>query len=76
MRPRPLLARRKHGAQCSSGKARARACTAGLDLSAKAATPEAVLAAPGSKRRHIVMLRDIDANELGQAPAARDPFTN
>ena len=40
--------------------------TAGLYLNAKAATPEAVLAAPGPKRLHIVMLRDIDANELGK----------
>jgi hypothetical protein len=40
--------------------------TAGLYLGAKAATPEAVLAAPGPKRMHIVMLRDIDANELGK----------
>lgn len=40
--------------------------TAGLYLGTKAATPEAVLAAPGPKRMHIVMLRDIDANELGK----------
>jgi hypothetical protein len=40
--------------------------TAGLYLGAKAATPEEVLAAPGPKRMHIVMLRDIDANELGK----------
>ena len=40
--------------------------TAGLYLPAKATTPEAVLAAPGAKRLHIVMLRDIDANELGK----------
>jgi len=40
--------------------------TAGLYLGAKAATTEAVLAAPGAKRMHIVMLRDIDANELGK----------
>ena len=40
--------------------------TAGLYLPAKAATTEAVLAAPGAKRMHIVMLRDIDANELGK----------
>ena len=37
-----------------------------LLLTTKAATPEAVLAAPGSKRLHVVMLRDIDANELGR----------
>lgn len=40
--------------------------TAGLYLASKAATPAAVLAAPGPKRMHIVMLRDIDANELGK----------
>ncbi len=40
--------------------------TAGLYLGGKASTPEAVLAAPGPKRMHIVMLRDIDANELGK----------
>jgi hypothetical protein len=40
--------------------------TAGLYLGAKAATPEAALAAPGPRRVHIVMLREIDANELGK----------
>lgn len=40
--------------------------TAGLYLKDKAATTEAVLAAPGAKRLHIVMLRDIDGNELGK----------
>ncbi|MFT3954734.1 MAG: chalcone isomerase family protein [Piscinibacter sp.] len=40
--------------------------TAGLYMGAKAATTDAVLAAPGPKRMHIVMLRDIDANELGK----------
>jgi hypothetical protein len=40
--------------------------TAGLYLTAKAATTEAVLAAAGPKRMHVVMLRDIDANELGK----------
>jgi hypothetical protein len=40
--------------------------TAGLYLAAKAATPDAVLAATGPKRLHVVMLRDIDANELGR----------
>jgi Chalcone isomerase-like len=39
---------------------------AGLYLGAKAATPEAVYSAPGAKRLHVVMLRDIDANELGK----------
>jgi len=40
--------------------------TAGLYLGAKVATPEEVYAAPGPKRMHIVMLREIDANELGK----------
>lgn len=40
--------------------------SAALYLPAKAATPEAVLAMPGPKRMHVVMLRDIDANELGR----------
>ena len=40
--------------------------TAGLYLGSKATTPEAVLAAAGPKRLHVVMLRDIDANELGK----------
>jgi hypothetical protein len=55
---------------------------AGLYLGAKAGTPEEVLAAPGPKRMHIVMLRDIDANELGklftrgmQDNAPRDEFS-
>ena len=39
---------------------------AALYLGAKATTPEAVYAAPGIKRLHVVMLRDIDANELGK----------
>jgi hypothetical protein len=40
--------------------------TAGLYLTHKAASAEQALAAPGPKRVHIVMLRDIDANELGR----------
>ena len=40
--------------------------TAGLYLTGKAGTPEAVTAAPGPKRLHVVMLREIDANELGK----------
>ncbi len=40
--------------------------TAGLYLSSKVGTPEAVLAAPGPKRIQVVMLREIDANELGR----------
>jgi hypothetical protein len=40
--------------------------TAGLYLSQKADTPEAVLAAPGPKRMTITMLRDIDSAELGK----------
>lgn len=39
---------------------------AGLYLGGKATTPDAVLAAPGPKRLHVVMLRDIDATELGK----------
>lgn len=40
--------------------------SAALYLPAKAATPEAVLAGAGAKRMHVVMLREIDANELGK----------
>lgn len=40
--------------------------TAGLYLQGRATTPEAVLSAAGPKRLHVVMLRDIDANELGR----------
>ena len=40
--------------------------TAGLYLAGKATTPDAVLTAAGAKRMHVVMLRDIDANELGK----------
>jgi len=40
--------------------------TAGLYLSQKADSPEAVLAAPGPKRLTITMLRDIDSSELGK----------
>jgi hypothetical protein len=40
--------------------------TAGLYLTARAGTPEAVIAAPGPKRLHVVMLRDIDGNDLGR----------
>ena len=39
---------------------------AGLYLSAKADTPEAVLSAPGVKRIQIVALRDIDGKDLGK----------
>ena len=39
---------------------------AGLYLGEKATTVEGVLAAPGPKRMQIVMLREIDANELGK----------
>jgi Chalcone isomerase-like len=39
---------------------------AALYIGAKATTPEAVFAAPGNKRMHVVMLRDIDGNELGK----------
>ena len=40
--------------------------TAGLYLVKKVNTTEAVLNAPGPRRLHIVMLREIDANELGK----------
>jgi hypothetical protein len=40
--------------------------TAGLYLTTKASTTAEVLAAPGPKRIHINMLRDIDGNELGK----------
>jgi Chalcone isomerase-like len=44
----------------------AKVYTAGLYLSSKAGTTEAVLAAAGPKRLHVVMLREIDGNELGR----------
>ncbi|HEY0857718.1 MAG TPA: chalcone isomerase family protein [Albitalea sp.] len=40
--------------------------TAGLYLTKKVNTTEAVLNATGPRRMHIVMLREIDANELGK----------
>jgi hypothetical protein len=40
--------------------------TAGLYLTQKAGAPEAVAAATGARRLHVVMLRDIDGNELGK----------
>ncbi|HET7793884.1 MAG TPA: chalcone isomerase family protein [Rhizobacter sp.] len=40
--------------------------TAGLYMTKKANTTEGVLAMPGPKRIHIVMLRDINATELGK----------
>ena len=40
--------------------------TAGLYLTGKASTLEAVLASPGPRRMHIVMLREINADELGR----------
>lgn len=55
---------------------------AGLYLTAKASTPEQVLSAPGPKRLHVQMLREIDATELGklftrgmQENAPRDEFS-
>ena len=39
---------------------------AALYLGEKASTPEAVLAAPGPRQLKVVMLREIDANELGK----------
>ncbi len=40
--------------------------TAGLYLGSKTQSVEQVLRQPGPKRMHVVMLRDIDANELGK----------
>ncbi len=40
--------------------------TAGLYVASRASTTEEVLSAPGPKRLHVVMLRDIDGNELGK----------
>jgi len=40
--------------------------TAGLYLGSKTQNVEQVLGQPGPKRMHVVMLRDIDANELGK----------
>lgn len=40
--------------------------TAGLYLGSKANTTEQVLAASGAKRMHVVMLREIDATDLGK----------
>ena len=55
--------------------------TAGLYLTHKAGSTPEVLAAPGPKRIHIQMLRDIDGNELGklftkgmEANSPRDEF--
>jgi hypothetical protein len=55
--------------------------TAGLYLTHKVNTTPEVLAAPGPKRIHIQMLREIDGNELGklftkgmEANAPRDEF--
>ena len=56
--------------------------TAGLYLTKKATTTEAILATPGPKRIHIVMLRDINGSELGklftrgmEENAPRDEFS-
>ncbi len=43
---------------------------AGLYLTAKASTPEAVLALPGPKRINLVLLRTLDGNEFGKILAA------
>jgi hypothetical protein len=40
--------------------------TAGLYMTKKAGTTEGVLSTPGPKRIHIVMLREINASELGK----------
>jgi len=54
---------------------------AALYAPGKTPTPEAVIGGPGPRRLHIVMLREIDANELGklftrgmQDNATRDEF--
>jgi hypothetical protein len=43
---------------------------AGLYLAARAGSPEAVIASPGAKRIHLVMLRQLDANEFGKILSA------
>jgi hypothetical protein len=43
-----------------------RVYAAGLYLAGRATTPEAVLALAGPKRLHVMMQRDIDADELGR----------
>lgn len=55
--------------------------TAGLYMTGKANTPEAVMQMPGPKRLQIVALRDIDGNDLGklftkgmEQNAGRDEF--
>jgi len=40
--------------------------TAGLYMAEKNSNADAVLAAPGAKRIHLVMLREVDGNELGK----------
>ena len=55
-----------HAFRAGRGQLFFKVYTAGLYLAGKASTPEEVLAATGPKRIHIVMLREIDANELGK----------
>jgi hypothetical protein len=43
---------------------------AGLYLATPAGTPDAVIGAPGAKRIHLVMLRNLDSNEFGKILAA------
>ena len=43
---------------------------AGLYLASPASTPDAVIAAAGAKRIHLVMLRNLDSNEFGKILAA------
>jgi hypothetical protein len=43
-----------------------RVYTAGLYLGSKTSNPDALLAASGPKRLHVVMLREINANDLGK----------
>jgi len=56
--------------------------TAGLYVANKTAEPDAIINSNGPRRMHIVMLREIDANELGklftkgmQDNASRDDFS-
>lgn len=44
--------------------------SAGLYLASRTGSPEAVIAAPGAKRIHLVMLRQLDSNEFGKILAA------
>ena len=43
---------------------------AGLYLASRTGSPEAVITAPGAKRIHLIMLRQLDSNEFGKILAA------